>query len=259
MRPNMEYGEPHKGFVIPILFSLSLAFSAQIHAREAIELTSLGSGVVEVSYVAISLVKEIYKQAGLDVRVTQFPASRSTIEVTEGRMDGEVARGAAYGEANPSLVRIEPPFIYLPTSAFFLKSAKVNFNSKDDLKNYSAGYVSGVAGDERLAKTLGFFEVETAVSREGLFRMLALGRFDVAIHDSSLGVSEIKRLGLKDVVDVEIFREPIYTYLSPKNRDLAPLIGGVIKKLSDSGELRRLQDRFTKEFKARSAAPVLPQ
>jgi ABC-type amino acid transport substrate-binding protein len=259
MSLNLKYTKLRKSVVFHVLWVLSLATSAQTYARDAIELTSLGSGVVEVSFVAISLVKEIYKQAGLEVHVTQLPAARSTIEVTEGRMDGEVARGLAYGEANPTLVRVEPPYIYLSTFAFFLKSTKVNFNAKDELKNHSVGFVSGVTGDERLAKTLGFSEVETASSREGLFRMLAMGRFDVALHDSSLGMSEINRLGLKDIVGVEIFREPIYTFLSPKNKDLAPAIGGIIKKLSDSGELGRLEERFRKEFRAKAAASVAPQ
>ena len=256
MSLNLKYAKPRESVVFHVLWVLSLATSPQTHARDAIELTSLGSGVVEVSYVAISLVKEIYRQAGLEVHVTQLPAARSTIEVTEGRMDGEVARGVAYGAANPSLIRVEPPYIYLSTFAFSLKSTKVNFNAKDDLKKHSAGIVSGVTGDERLAKTLGFSEVETASSREGLFRMLAMGRFDVAIHDSSLGMSEINRLGLKDIVGVEIFREPIYTFLSPKNKDLAPVIGGIIKNLSDSGELGRLEGKFRKEFRAKAAAAV---
>jgi ABC-type amino acid transport substrate-binding protein len=256
MSLNLKYANPRKSVVFHILVALLLTASPQIHAREAIELTSLGSGVVEVSYVAISLVKEIHKQAGLEAHVTQFPPARSTIEVTEGRMDGEVARGVAYGAANPTLIRVEPPYIYLSTFAFSLKSTKVNFNAKDDLKKHSAGIVSGITGDERLAKTLGFSEVETASSREGLFRMLAMGRFDVAIHDSSLGMSEINRLGLKDIVGAEILREPIYIYLSPKNKDLAPVIGGVIKKLSDSGELGRLEEKLRKEFRAKAAASV---
>jgi hypothetical protein len=117
-----------KNLVFALIFPLALACASQAHARAPVEVAVIDLG--EQTYVFSSILKEVYKQADLELKVTVLPRTRATIDVTTGRIDGEVGRLKAYGEDRPMLIRVEPALGTVTFTAFYLKSSKVSIKTK---------------------------------------------------------------------------------------------------------------------------------
>lgn len=199
------------------------------------------------------LLKAIYKRAGYELKITPMPAARATVEAESGNVDGEVNRVAAYADAHPNLIRVEPPISIWKISAFYKNAERISINGPDDLKKYSLAYVRGLKGPEDLVK--GAQKVEALTTSEQLVNFLQSDRADVIVDGQSQVKFYVKRLGFKDFAQVELTRTPLYHYLHVKNKDLVPVISRIIKKLSDSGELAKLYTQSENEFIASGNSP----
>lgn len=197
--------------------------------------------------VAEIMLKEIYKKAGFDLSVTALPPARANMETLAGRYDGEVARIYAYGTKNPSLIRVEPAYYFLESTAYARKSSRIVIDNKEGLKPYRVGIIRGV--QHSMEVTEGLSRVEEVATAEQLFRMLDAGRVDVVIDTKVNGSSELKQLKLQDVVMLKVLaRYELFNYLVYKNKDMEPVIGSVIKRLGSTGEMKALMVAAEKSF-----------
>lgn len=190
-------------------------------------------------WVAAQLLQEVYRQAGLNLVIEPMPPARATKDTLSGAKDGEVARIRAYGENNPTLIRVEPAIYALTSNAFSLRSRSAEIKRRDDLVHYSLGAIRGVAHSNEL--TEGHPATTLTQRADLLFKMLVSRRFDAALDTGINGRYLIKRQGLADIqVSPDLAQHALYHYLSPKNPEMAIRIGKVITQMRASGEMDKL-------------------
>jgi polar amino acid transport system substrate-binding protein len=193
------------------------------------------------------VLRELYQRAGIRLTVIEMPPARGTVEAKEGRVDGEVNRIRGYGDNAPTLIRVEPSIHLWSVSALFKKGSAVRVQTAADLSRYSVGYVRGIRFAEDLVK--GLSNTVATDNPEQLVRMLQNGRIDLVVNGTNATRYEMRALGLTDEIDSSVLTQtPLYHYLHEKHRDLVPVIGAVIKKAADSGELEKLFARYEKQL-----------
>ena len=197
--------------------------------------------------IATLLIKDIYARAGHTAKIEPLPGLRATALVLAGEKDGEVARVLTYANRNPGLIKVDPPYYYLSTTAFAKTNSGIRIQSASDLKKYRVGVVRGIAHAE--AATTGLARVEIANDYQSLYRMLDKNRIDVAVDTSVNGPVVLQQLGLSGISAAgEIARLDLFHMLHGRKAELAPAIGATIKSLKDSGELLRTTQRLEAEF-----------
>lgn len=224
------------------LFSLLLSANA---AAQKVELAS--NEHLAEQWVASRVLAEIYHRAGIALSINAMPPSRANIETIAGHTGGEVARIRSYGDFNPTLIRVEPAYYYLTSVAFSATSRNAMVRTRDDLVHYSVGVIRGVAHSRDLTEN---HPATTLVQNaEVMFRMLAAGRFDVAIDTGINGRYMVRKLGLNSLkVSPDLARRELYHYLHPSQRHYVDKISAQIRALAASGELDKLIAKAEREM-----------
>ena len=204
--------------------------------------------------VAAALLADVYKKAGLGLKIQPMPGARANAAAVAGEKDGEVGRIPAYFAKNPTLVKVEPSYYYLTTAAFAKEDKGIKVASKDDLKKYKVGIVRGIAHAE--AATEGLAGVQVVNDYDQLYQLIDAGRIDVAIDEGINGPLVLKRLGLKGIASVGVIANlELFTLLAPAKKDLAPKISAAIKALKDSGELAKLTKKYEDDLQSGAITP----
>jgi hypothetical protein len=242
----MVAGRKHL-FRAVLALSLAAVLLASAHAEPAIKLARSPGRAALVGALVIT---EIYKLAGVEVQTVIMPPNRASAEAAAGHIDGEVARIAEYAADNPAMVRVEPPFAYVAIAAFYLDASGADIRSAKDLQKYSVGRMLGLSAFEELVA--GHPNVQLAANRETLFKMLNARRFTVALDTLGSGDNEIRRAGYTGIRRTEVQRRNLYHYLNAKHKKLATTLGGLIKKLADSGQLAKMTAQAEQQVDASS-------
>jgi ABC-type amino acid transport substrate-binding protein len=199
------------------------------------------------SKVGALIMVEVYKRAGISTYPLPLPGARNALASESSEVVGESVRVMSYTEAHPKLTRVDPPVTYWTTAAFYKTGSAVNLGEANDLKNYSVGYVLGTQAPADVIKDLGVNRVTTTASPDQLFKMLESDRFDIAIDGGTNGDFWIRQMGYRNISEFEINRIPLFHFLSPKYRDLAPTLSTIIKKMIASGELDKITRKAEQE------------
>jgi hypothetical protein len=170
-----------------------------------------------------------------------------------GNVDGELARGAQYGETHPALRRVpEPSFTgligaYARDPAIKLQHEWEGLRNSGYRVEYSTGYP---VYQQRLSLVMpngGYAGVPSA--KLGL-RKLLIDRSDlyldvVDVVEPLLASAEFRSSGIHQVAIMERF--PVYAYLNKKHEKLAPRLAAVLKKMRESGQIERLRQQAMKD------------
>ncbi|MBH9552546.1 transporter substrate-binding domain-containing protein [Inhella gelatinilytica] len=198
-------------------------------------------------WVAATMLRAIYAKAGLQAKVEPLPPARANLETLSGQRDGEVARIAAYGDRNPSLVRVETPYYQLTSQAFWLRVRAASIKDRKDLVHYSVGAIRGVAHSSEL--TLEHPSVTLTNEPLQMFRMLLGSRFDVALDTGINGKYLIAKNGWQDIESsTDLAKLDLYHYLHPKHAKLAPRLNQIIRQMRESGELDHIRQQAEAEL-----------
>ncbi len=235
-------------FILLNVFDISF-FSSLATAKESINLTSLNFSANEKlveQQVAEILIKNIYSKIGMIANVYPVPPLRANLQNLNLESDGEIARIYPYGEKNPSLIRVEPPYYYLTTTGFCLKSKRIKLTNKEDLKNHSIAVIRGVAHTD--AATEGLPNVMPISTGAQLYDLVLNGRVEIALDS---GINGRKILRQKAYTSLEecgtIAKFDLYNFLNSKSIIHKSAISNMIKKLKDSGELEKLVQKAEQE------------
>jgi len=235
---------------------ITFAFPALVvswaRAADVLSITTVSKS--GASGVAGRLLTEIYRQAGLQLKIEVVPGARASLMSLSGQSDGDVIRIRSYGQTYPQLVRVDPAYYRLSVRAYSMPGRNAVVRTPDDLQHYSLGAIRGVAYASELTEN--HPALTLTQNSEQMFRMLQAGRLDLALDTTVTAQSSINKLGLKDVVESpELARFDFHHYLHARRKDLAPRIGEVIRKMKASGEL----DRLTAEYEAVMTAAATEQ
>jgi ABC-type amino acid transport substrate-binding protein len=189
--------------------------------------------------IAGQVLTEVYKKAGLELKLQTYPAARASAVALSGEVDGEVSRGLDYIAKNPTLIKVEPAYFYGQYQAVAKADKGIKITSRDDLKKYKIAVVRGNTIYEKL--TEGISGVQMVNTTEQLYQMLEGDRIDVILDNTLSTPVQLKAIGSKNIKPVgDLGKIELFTLLHPSKKDLAPKIGAAIKALKDSGELDKL-------------------
>lgn len=204
--------------------------------------------------IASLILADIYKKAGYTAKIQPLPGARANAVTLAGEKDGEVGRVQGYATKNPSLIKVEPSYYFLTTTAFAKGDKNITIASKDDLKKYKVGVVRGIAHAEAAAE--GVAGLQVVGDYDQMYQMLEAGRIDVALDAGVNGPYVIKKLGLKDIKAVgDIAKLDLFTMMHESKKDIAAKVGATIKSMKDSGDLAKLVKRHEEEFIKSGVAP----
>jgi len=190
-----------------------------------------GSGFTNI------VTREAFRRIGVEVQVVSLPAERALRLADDGRIDGEVGRVGGLEKLYPNLVRVPESVVRVELTAFSRDPAiPAEFAA---LRSRAVGLVrgwkffeQGMAGGE---------QVVTASDPEQLFRLLALGRVDVALYERSMGTALLMALGMRDVYRLEppLARPEVYTYLHRRHAALVPQLADALRAMKRDGFFAR--------------------
>jgi polar amino acid transport system substrate-binding protein len=177
--------------------------------------------------------QEVFRRAGLELQIVTLPAERALRLADGGQLDGELGRIGGLEAQYPNLVRVPEPITEVRFAAF-ARDAGI----PADLPALRLRTVGLVRGWKYLEQAMaGAEHVVTASDPEQLFRLLALGRVEVALYESTMGTALAASLGLSGVRRLEppLARREVFTYLNRKHAALAPALAAAIRSVKRDG------------------------
>lgn len=192
------------------------------------------------------LYSEAFRRLGIRFEYRFMPAKRASAMADAGQIDGEVARIREYGDAHPTLVRVEEAGMHDSFSAF-ATDASISLNGWDALRNTSlrVDYLRGVYRTEEKLQALvppdSLFAVN---SIEQALKKIAKGRADIYIDSEAavthhLSLPEFQKAGIQKVGEMEETR--YYAYLNIKHKELAVKLAAILKKMREDGTMAKLR------------------
>jgi polar amino acid transport system substrate-binding protein len=186
-----------------------------------------GTGFTDV------IATEAFRRIGLAVQVVNLPAERALRLADEGHIDGEVGRVGGLEAQYPNLARVPEPIARVEFAAFSRNPAlPADFAV---LRTHAVGLVRGWKYFEQAMA--GGESVVTASDPEQLFRLLELGRVDVALYERSMGTALLMTLGIRDVrpLDPVLARRDVYTYLNRRHAALVSPLAEALRAMKRDG------------------------
>lgn len=173
-------------------------------------------------------IQSIFEPVGYRVVVQHPPAERSLRNVVAGIDDGDGPRIGGMEDRYPGLVRV-PESLFDFAMVAFAVSEQFEVHSWAALKPYHVGIVRGwKILEERITGTRSLVRASTPAN---LFRMLALGRVDVAVIDRAVGEALIAELKIRGARALEppLAVRPMFLYLNASHARLAPKLAESIR------------------------------
>ncbi|WP_157447178.1 hypothetical protein [Catenovulum agarivorans] len=178
-----------------------------------------------------------------------MPRSRQALELTKGNIINVIASPPFKGQLNNNLRVAFPIRRGLSSYRIFLVMQQnvdlyKNANTLEQVKQFKTGQKQ-YWSTEKILLHHGFNVVSTA-NYKGLFKMLALGRFDSLNRDIAEAYIELETFK-KEIPQLSYDRHialytylPYYFYVSPKQLNLAKRLEFGLLKLHKSGQLDTL-------------------
>jgi len=190
---------------------------------------------------------ESFRRAGARLQLIELPAERGLLNANAGIDDGDLTRIAGLEKKYPNLVRVDEVLIDWVFSAF---SRHYSGPAKwDSLRQRSIGHIRGWKIYETALAGAG--NVTQAQDALQLFRLLALGRIDVALYERALGAHLLKTSGQHSIraLDPPIYRKDMYIYLNRKHAALAPRIATALRDLKKEGVYQRVYNEKIRPYR----------
>ena len=186
------------------------------------------------------LLIEAFARLRQSVVIERKPAERSLQDANDGVTDGEFMRISQIGELYPHLVMVPEPLYQMKIVAFSLSPLPEQPTDWLGLSPYTVGYVVGwKILEENIRQTRGTVPVGT---QETLFRMLAAGRFQVAVYGHRFGKAVIERLGLTGI-EAEgppLALKNMYLFLHRRHQALIPALTAVLRQMKADGSYQAI-------------------
>lgn len=205
------------------------------------------------------VLSDIYAGLGVDVSFVEMSGRRSLIESASGRTSGTIARVGTVGETYADLIPIETPVAWLETTAFGSPDTVAGIGTVEDLDGLTVGIVLGMGDPEAIgAEARNVVAAPNAVS---MFRMLELGRIDVALISVFEGLAYVACRGLSGTIAASepLVRQPLYHFLHQQHAELALKVNDILEAMDERGELARAVHDSQRALLRRHAVDLPPE
>jgi polar amino acid transport system substrate-binding protein len=184
---------------------------------------------------------EMFRRAGVRLRLVRLPAERGLLNANAGTEDGDMVRIAGLEAHYPNLVRVPEKLLDWEFAAFG-KDAALPARG-DILRTRPVGHIRGwKIYEQQLA---GASQIVTAEDTEQLFRQLQRDRIEIALYERWQGLSRIRHQGLTGVHALEplLATREMFIYLHKRHAALVPKLAAALRAIKAEG----LYDRLYRE------------
>ena len=183
------------------------------------------------------VVGEAFRRAGLGLRIATPPVERALLLSDSGAADGELNRNSAVEKQFANLVRVPEALGEMRFVAFSRdRSIPGNFEA---LRERRTGYVRGWKIYEQALA--GRQNVVAANDAAQLFRLLLLGRIDVALYERDMGGAYLKAQAISavHVLAPALFIRDQFIYLHKRHAALAAPVADALRAMKRDGTYQR--------------------
>ncbi|MFP4391062.1 MAG: substrate-binding periplasmic protein [Desulfococcaceae bacterium] len=222
-------------FLIPLL-PLLLAPPAFGQA-ESLTINTAFSGPVRRIFEAVVL--EAGKRLDISVSVRIAQADEGLRMVETGEVDGDGPRIGGLQQTFPGMVQVPETIVAVDFSGFS-KDPTIPTDDWSDLLPYRTGVVSGwKILENRLVDARALHRMGDI---DSLFRMLEIGRIDVAVIDRMEGEAFLREFSAPGVrpLSPPLETREMFLYLNARHRALAGRIADVLAAMKADGTHRRI-------------------
>ena len=180
---------------------------------------------------------EAFRRARLELRLEKLPAERALLLSNSGVSAGELNRLSGVETQYPNLIRV-PEKLGDWYFAAFSKEASIP-GRIEAIRRRTVGLIRGWKIYE--LALAGAKDVITVEDPDQLFRLLQLGRMDVALYERSMGLAYIKERGIKGVrvVEPSLFIRETFIYLHRSHAEQVPALTAALLATRRDGTYQR--------------------
>jgi len=231
-----------------LLVSINSLVSMSAKSEElTLILTKVAGEHNEITVAATKILSEAYKNLGIDVAVEALPSKRGLFLSNKGITDGELIRIDNIDSKYTELIKIPVSYMSIRHMAW-TNELDLSISDHIDLKPYIIGFNRGYLFADGFTKGMNKY---AAGSFQQVFKMLDLGRVEVAIATDYTGNSIIKELNLQGIrmVQQPLAITPVFHYLHKKNKHLIEPITTALKNMQEHGRFQEIIAQVEAEFK----------
>ncbi|MES2261936.1 MAG: hypothetical protein V4724_25735 [Pseudomonadota bacterium] len=232
--------------------SLALSVSAMAAPPTVYLARTENEPLIDVTF---TILKEAYRRIGVDAQEKTLPGERSLSELNAGEYFGDVMHIAGLEKVYTNLVPV--PLIHFDAVAF-TDGRHLQLAGWTDLQPYRVCIRRGIKAIE--LATTGIAQVNLVNQYEFIFRMLKLGRCEVAVlpYSSWLLAERQDLAGLRSL-EPPLQSWPLYHYVHQSHADIIPALTQALLALQKNGFAAERQAEFARRVEeARRAAVRQP-
>jgi len=190
---------------------------------------------------------EIFRRLDYDVRLVKLPPERGLLDANAGVEDGDLARIGGIEKLYPNLLRVDEVIVTEDFSAFG-RNSRIPARW-EEIRKHTVGYIRGWKIYEKAMA--GAPNVTSTETPEQLFRLLSLGRIDIALYEHALGTALIRKLNLRGIQPLSppLARKDMYMYLHRKHAVLVPRVAETLRLLKREGFYGRVYNQKLKPYR----------
>jgi ABC-type amino acid transport substrate-binding protein len=180
----------------------------------------------------IEIVEEAYANAGHTLNKMKLPGERSIAMFKAGELDADIMRLANFRDTVPEAIPVQVPLATLPMVAII--GADASFSSKADLMGKKMSSTKGIQVHVLIGN-----QMQASVSEQSNFeasaKMVAAGRADYVPATMEIAQSFMDAGLPVKVMEEPLLEIPFFTWVTPANADLVPVLEAELKKLKAAG------------------------
>ncbi len=195
---------------------------------------------------------EAFERMGIEFIFEEVPPKRASMYSDEGKVDGELGRIYAYGDAHPNLIRVDEHHAVVTFSAFAIDN-EIKLVGWDSLKNkdYYVDYRLGIKKSEtQLPKVVMAKRLSSVVKINTGIKKLLAGRTDIYVDVEDyvlkfLNSDEYKVMSKgKKITRAGIMEQTTgHIFLHKKHRELVPRLSSILKDMKEEGLFEIYRDQ----------------
>ena len=195
----------------------------------------------------VRLLEEICLRNNIVLQRCTPPIGRSLINVNQGKDDGDGPRIAGLSTAFPNIVCVPEPFGEFHFGAF-AKSPKFQINGWAGLTGLNVAYIHGWKIFDNQVKSAK--SITKVKNKDLLFKLLDMGRTDVAMITKSAGYEMVQKLNLKRIrfIHPPLAIKPNFLYLHKRHKDLAFRLAQILRDMKQKGTYDQLYKQMLSPY-----------
>ncbi|MCB1773709.1 MAG: transporter substrate-binding domain-containing protein [Gammaproteobacteria bacterium] len=209
-----------------------LSMATTVFAGERITVSTNNTPLDREVLLAVS--REALGRLDVSFELINLPSERSLRSADQGEIDGEGLRVAGLSKIYPNLVQVPEPFVKIKFVAF-AKDATIDLSGWDSLKLYRIAFINGWKMFEKNAANGKV--VNKVDTPEQMFKMLELGRIDLALYTLADGEAFTRANGMPSIAALEpaLKSVDLYLYLHKRHAQLVPRVAAAIRDMKADG------------------------